>query len=48
MFNFLREIDPEYADKININDKLRINRALEVFKVELKKTFLTFIKKSRK
>jgi tRNA dimethylallyltransferase len=44
MFNFLREIDPEYADKININDKLRINRALEVFK-ETKKNISYFHKK---
>ena len=44
MFYFLREVDPEYADKININDKFRINRALEVFQ-ETKKNISYFHKK---
>ena len=44
MFDFLREVDPEYADKININDKFRINRALEVFQ-ETKKNISYFHKK---
>ena len=44
MFYFLREIDPEYADKININDKFRISRALEVFQ-ETKKNISYFHKK---
>ena len=40
-YDFLGDIDPDYAKKINSNDKLRITRALEVF-FETKKNISYF------
>ena len=37
LFNELKEIDPESAKTIKQNDKQRIMRALEVFKISGKK-----------
>ena len=44
VYDFLSDIDPHYAKKINSNDKLRIIRALEVF-YETKKNLSYFHKK---
>ena len=44
MYYYLQKIDPEYTKKINLNDKIRIIRALEVF-YETNKNLSYFHKK---
>ena len=44
IYDYLMDIDPKYAKKINYNDKLRITRAIEVY-FETKKNISFFHKK---
>ena len=46
MYYYLEKIDPEYSKKINLNDKTRITRALQVF-YETNKSISYFHKKKK-